>query len=163
MITYIGGYHLVYTFYQQGLKLEMKSYLKANKLSNFGIRLQFDLNKGEIDNPSFAWEEKGEEFKFNNEYYDVVAIDQADGKVMIVCIKDENENQLEMQLNQIYKSGKNSTSSSRYAHVKFFSFFHEEFADLKVVFKSPKSVFIEANDSNWKDYYSDIFIPPPRC
>ena len=69
MLTYIGGYHLIYTFYQQGLKLEMKAYLKENKQSNFGVKFQFNLSKGEISNPDFVWEEKGEEFKYKNEYY----------------------------------------------------------------------------------------------
>ena len=163
ILTYIGGYHLIYTFYQQGLKLEMKAYLKANKHSNFGVKFQFNLSKGEISNPDFVWEEKGEEFKYKNEYYDIVTIEKDKGQIKIFCLKDDNENELEQQLNQINKKEKNSSSPSRYAQLKFFSFFYKESSNHTFFCWSQKPDFVETYDCYLKDCYTDIYIPPPRC
>ncbi len=163
IITYIGGYYLIYTFYQHGLKSEMKTYLKANKQSNFGIKFQFKLYQGEISNPDFVWEEKGEEFKYKNEYYDVVTIEKDKGQIKIICLKDDNENKLEQQLNQINKKEKNSTSATRLSQLKFFSFFHIESYNNSFFNKFQKPDFIETYTFFLKDCYGDIHIPPPRC
>ena len=163
MLTYIGGYHLIYTFYQQGLKLEMKAYLKANKQSDFGVKFQFNLTQDEISNPDFVWEEKGEEFTYKNEYYDIVTIEKDKGQIKIICLKDDNENKLAQQLNQINKKEKNSSSNTRCTQLKFYSFFYNESANHTFFFWSQKPDFVETYNFYLKDCDTTINIPPPRC
>lgn len=163
IVTYVGGYHLIYGFYQQGLKSEMKAYLRENKQSNFGEYFQFNLNQGEISNPDFVWEEEGEEFKFKNKYYDVVSIEKNKNQIKIICLKDDNENKLEQQLNQINKKEKNTPFSSRLSQFKFFSLFYEETSNKIVAFKCIKSKFSESYLFFLKDLNTDIIVPPPLC
>ena len=46
------------------------------------------------DNKEIYWEEKGEEFLFRGEMYDVVKTKTVNGKVMLYCINDKKEKEL---------------------------------------------------------------------
>jgi hypothetical protein len=43
---------------------------------------------------SFVWEEKGEEFHYKNEMYDVVREKQVNGKTLVYCVNDRKESQI---------------------------------------------------------------------
>ena len=117
LLVYIGGYQLFYCLYQQSLKTEMKAYLKENKTSKFGTRLEFEIEGNQIKDKSFSWEEENEEFRYHNELYDVVNIENQEGKLILICIKDNDENQLENQLKEIHKI--NKTGSSKTSQINF--------------------------------------------
>ena len=74
--------------------------------------------------PDFSWEEENEEFRYQKDLYDIVSIEKKEGLIEIVCLKDNDENQLESQLNEIHKSNKTNTSKSIQSNSKIFSVFY---------------------------------------
>ena len=71
------------------------------------------------DNKEIFWEEKGEEFLYNGEMYDVVKTKTVNGKVMLYCINDKKEKALIDKYNLVTKNnsstdkkGKNTLDNS---------------------------------------------------
>ena len=163
LLIYIGGYHLLYIYHQQQLKTEMKAFLKENHSSGFGSKLVFSLNAGKIDNADFSWEEENEEFRYQQELYDVISVEKKNGKIEIVCLKDNNENQLENQLNEIHKLNKTNSSKSTQITLKFFSLFYlqkNQTSNLKSMLCHPRP---HRFSSDLLVAFFDIQAPPPRC
>jgi hypothetical protein len=162
-LVYIGGYHLIYSLYQQGLKTEMKAFLKENNSSSFGSRLVFTLSGNQIMDPDFSWEEENKEFRYQQEFYDVVSIEKKDGKMILICLKDNEENNLENQLNEIHKFNKAGHAKSTQNNNRYFSVFYLE-KQQKFFFDScEKGEIIAYNSSCLLDNVLDILQPPPRC
>jgi hypothetical protein len=162
-LIYIGGYHLLYIYHQQQLKTEMKAFLKANHGSGFGSKLVFPLSSGKIENADFSWEEENEEFRFQQELYDVVSIEKKNGTIEILCLKDNNENQLENQLNEIHKLNKTNSSKSSQNTLKFFSLFYlqkNQVSNIKFSTSQPRPHLFS---SDLLVAFFDIQSPPPRC
>ena len=141
----------------------MKAFLKENHSSGFGSKLVFSLNSGKIDDVNFSWEEENEEFRFQQELYDVVSMEKKNGKIEIVCLKDDNENQLENQLNEIHKLNKTNPSKSSQNTLKFFSLFYLP----KNQMSNFKFEFIQSRPNRFSSdllvAFFDIQAPPPRC
>lgn len=139
----------------------MKAFLKVHKSSAFGSKLVFTERSGKIDQPDFEWEDGNEEFRFQQELYDVVSIEKKNGKIEIICLKDNNENQLESQLNQIHKLYNNNSSKQGHKRIKNFStfYFHQ----------APGFTLIEIELLKFSHSYSAAFVtrfietlqPPP--
>ncbi len=71
------------------------------------------------DNKEIFWEEKGKEFLFKGEMYDVVKTKRVNGKLMLYCIKDikekaliDNYNLVTKQNSSAEKKGKNLLDNS---------------------------------------------------
>jgi hypothetical protein len=163
VLVYIGGYYLIYSLYQQELKTEMKVFLKQNKSSQFGTKFEFPINNGQVADAKFSWEEEGAEFRYQHELYDVVSLEQKEGKLIIVCIKDNDENQLEKQLNEIHKTNKPVNSKTDLNSFKFFSVFYLEKSNCYFEFCNKKKFIFPVNTSNLTATFFDIQLPPPRC
>lgn len=163
LLVYIGGYYLIFSVYQQELKTEMKAYLKQNKSSQFGTRFEFDLNNNQIADTKFSWEEEGTEFRYQHELYDVVSLEKKDGKLILVCLKDNDENQLEKQLSEIHKGNKPTNSKTAQISIKFFSVFYLEKLNNHFLPGADKKAIIAFNDAKTMAIYSSIPLPPPRC
>lgn len=159
----MGGYHLLYIYHQQELKSEMKAFLKAHHSSRFGTKLVFAMNEGKVNNASFSWEEENEEFRYQQELYDVVSIEKTKTNIEIICIKDNDENQLESQLNEIRKLSKPNSSKSNQNTFKFFSVFYlqkSQSNDLSIA----KNIIVPYRfSSELVRTFFDIQAPPPRC
>ncbi len=163
LLVYIGGYHLIYSLYQQGLKTEMKAYLKENKSSKFGTKLEFALDGDQIKDQSFSWEEENEEFRYHQELYDVVNIEKQDGKIILICLKDNDENQLENQIKEIHKTNKSGNNKTLQNSVKFFSvFYQEKHAEIYISEIEMKEKGV-SHSSNLVSSFFEIQLPPPRC
>ncbi len=159
----MGGYHLLYRLYQQGLKTEMKAYLKKNKTSSFGNRFEFTLIENQVTDTQFSWEEENEEFRYRQELYDVVSIEKKAEKLVIICLKDNEENQLEKQLNQIHQLNKSAPSKSMQNSSKFFSVFYLEKQQKLIIACSIKDNLFSQSSSCLVETFFDIIQPPPRC
>lgn len=159
----MGGYHLLYMYHQQALKSEMKAFLKEHHSTRFGSKLVFELQAGKIQNTHFSWEEENEEFRYQNELYDVVSFEKTNNKIEIICIKDNDENQLENQLNEIRKLSKPNSTKTTHTTFKFFSVFYlqkSQSVDLGLV---KNNRVAHRFSSQLLDAYFDIQAPPPRC
>jgi hypothetical protein len=158
----MGGYHLIFSLYQQGLKTEMKAFLKENKQSKFGTRLEFALDGDQIKDASFSWEDENEEFRYHQDLYDVLNIEKQDGKIILICIKDNDENQLESQLKEIHKINNTGNSKSLQNNFKFFSSFYFNEINTNVI------AFVEKNklkcqfSSNLFFHFFDVPLHPPQ-
>lgn len=140
----------------------MKAYLKKNQVSKYGTRFEFSLENGNIQDDNFSWEEEGEEFRYHQELYDVVTIEREANKIRLICIKDNSENQLENQINEIHKIDKTGNSKNVLNNIKFFSVFYlEKQEKLPIVEKEMK----EENafcSSSLLTTFIDIPLLPPR-
>lgn len=159
----MGGYHFIYSLYQQELKTEMKTYLSANRASEFGTIFEFTLNNNKVVDSGFTWEEENVEFRFNQDLYDIVHIEKKEGKLLVTCLKDNDENQLEKQINEIHKNNKPFNSKTAQQTVKFFSSFYLPNQDRKFDTKELKEVFKTRYLMLLNSSFSKIQLPPPRC
>ncbi|MCX6205288.1 MAG: hypothetical protein NTZ19_03445 [Bacteroidetes bacterium] len=159
----MGGYHLLYIFYQQQIKSEMKSFLKEHRSSEFCSKLVFATSDGKIRDSNFSWEEENEEFRYQHELYDVVSIEKKNGRAEIICLKDNDENQLEIQLNEIHKSDKSNSSKSTQNFLKFFSVFYlekKQAFDFRTV---EINLYTHRFSPELLIAFFEIQVPPPRC
>lgn len=163
LLVYIGGYHLIYSLYQQNLKTEMKAFLKQNKSSQFGTRFEFTINNNQVTDPKFSWEEEGEEFRYQHELYDIVSLEKKQGKLIVVCLKDKDENQLEKQLDEIHKSNKSTNSKTAQNSIKFFSVFYLEKINNHFLPSVDTKAIIAFKGASIRTIYCNIQLPPPRC
>jgi hypothetical protein len=141
----------------------MKAYLKQNKSSQFGTRFEFALNNNQVTDSKFSWEEEGAEFRYQKELYDVVSLEKKEGKLVIICLKDNDENKLEKQVSEIHKANKPTNSKTAQNSIKFFSVFYLEKLNNHFLPGAVKKAIIAFNDSNARFIYFDIKSPPPRC
>ena len=163
LVIYIGGYHLVYVFYQYNLKQEMRAYLQSHNDTRFGTYLDLALVNNEVNDPSFEWEETNEEFRYKGEMYDVVSMQRSKNSIHLCALKDVRENDLEKQLSSIRHSNNGNGSNTMLALMKFFSAF--DISESTIDFTSIK------NDTRYfsgpyHDLISagtEIHSPPPRC
>lgn len=145
------------------MKTEVKAYLKQNKSAQLGTRFEFALNNDQVTDNQFFWEEEGAEFRYQQELYDVVSLEKKEGKLILVCLKDNDENQLEKQVNEIHKKNKPSNGKTAQNSIKFFSVFYLEKLDNHFLPSANVKATIAFNDANERAIYFSIPLPPPRC
>ncbi len=163
LVIYIGGYHLVYVFYQYNLKQEMRAYLQTHKDTRFGTYLDLALVNNEVTDPSFEWEETNQEFRYKGEMYDVVSVQKLQTSIHICALKDDRENDLEKQISSIRHTNNENGSNPVLSLMKFFSAF--DITESAIVF-SPIKKGLRYFSWPCHDLISvgtDIHSPPPRC
>jgi hypothetical protein len=163
LLVYIGGYHLIYCLYQQGLKTEMKAFLQENKSSQFGTKLEFAVVSNKIIDENFSWEDENEEFRYHDELYDVVKIEKKQDKIVLICLKDKDENQLENQIKEIHKINKTGSSKNQQTNLKFFSPFYFIKRSNHIVDFVVKNNLSNHFSLDLSYHFFDIQLPPPRC
>ncbi|MEO8069681.1 MAG: hypothetical protein ABI599_18435 [Flavobacteriales bacterium] len=67
-------------------------------------RFSFALVNGDVSDPGFQWEEKGE-FSYAGKMYDVVTSQKTADRVTLVCISDSRENRLTAASKTLDRSG----------------------------------------------------------
>jgi hypothetical protein len=162
LLVYIGGYHLVYAIHQFGLRQEMRAYLKTHPDIRYGSYFSLGIKKGRVTDKAFNWEEENEEFRYNNELYDVVTLQSKGDSLYISALKDDNENNLEQHVKQV----RHSREGSPAATVSLSKFFPVLFmpANQKNATKSAGSRQYAVFHSVQYCYdYSEVHTPPPRC
>lgn len=115
------------------------------------------------DNAAIRWEEAGEEFSMNGDWYDVVAIKRIHGKTYFYCLNDRKEAQLVKKFASLIAS-RPANDPSGHTVVKF------HITDQYVLNRTPLITCMVG----LKDYYDGraaylpcvyeaIQLPPPRC
>jgi hypothetical protein len=123
IMLYMGGYHLVFSIYQAGIKKEVKTYLKQHHDPSLGTTLNFAMTGNTISDKNFNWEEINEEFIFKGEYYDVAAISRDADSIRIIAIKDGEENSLLEKWQSLQLRNNSQSTASNHAVIKFFPAF----------------------------------------
>ena len=151
------GYYIAYRHQQA----EQKRFIKQNIFSQIK---DDDLTVISLsDNASkIFWEEKGKEFHFNNELYDVVKTITINGKVLLYCINDKIEKELINKYNLITKHNSSSDKKSKHVTdnmVKLFVYTEE--TQRLLILSAKKQYFSFREDK--ADGIKKILSPPPRA
>ena len=126
IMLYMGGYHLVFSIYQAGIKKEVKNYLTHHQDQTLGTHFNFILTGNTISDKNFNWEEINEEFTFQGEYYDVAAISREADTIRITAIKDGEENTLLEKWQSLQLRNNSPSAGNNHAVIKFFPAFYYE-------------------------------------
>lgn len=161
-MVYVGGYHLLYSVYQFGLKNEMRTYLKQHSGSAYGEHLSFHLVKGMITDPSFTWEENKEEFRYKGEWYDVVMVHHSADSISITAIKDDRENNLARQVTEIHRT-QHTNSGPAVSLLKFFSPFYIPAASCNIFLPLTQINYGVVTAMRFLPADREVHTPPPRC
>ena len=113
------------------------------------------------ENKNVIWEEEGQEFSLNGDFYDVIKIERKGDQTYLHCVNDKKEEQLIKNYARAIKSnrsGKNSKRSSKHSIID-----QNLLADIQIV---PLMHECTETHSNFKESLStgqrEIIIPPPR-
>lgn len=116
------------------------------------------------ENSAIEWEEKGKEFKFKDEFYDVARTKIIDGKKLLFCLNDKNEERL---IKNFANTVKSSTDNERGKNNKHAFKFH--LMDQNIDYASDTAPFERLALHNYCNYVpelllncKEIIIPPPR-
>ena len=115
------------------------------------------------DNAAIRWEEAGEEFSMNGDWYDVVAIKKVEGKTLLYCMNDKREAQLVNTFASLMASS-SSQGKNSHAIIKF------HVTDQYILIAAPVPACIPAANYYHINLtpsllctYADSLVPPPRC
>jgi hypothetical protein len=161
LMVHMGGYHLVYFFYQYGLKQEMRSYLRSHADTRYGSYLSFRVTSDKVTDPEFEWEEENEEFRYKGEWYDVVTVNHTDSTLRVCALKDERENDLEKQVTEIRHSQNDQSPGTR-VNPKFFPAFCYNDPDCFVFTAPGQLTVMPVYNKDFVTANREVTTPPPR-
>jgi hypothetical protein len=115
LLFFIGfsqaGYYVFSIGYQFYLKEQMREAVLKMADRKELVCISYTDHQSEIE-----WEEKGKEFSFKHEMYDVAFTDTINGKILLYCADDNKETALVAHYNSVNKntnpSGRKNTSLS---------------------------------------------------
>ncbi len=156
------GYYVFFKAAQYKIKSEIKKELKSKLNENELTAIQFSSEEiAEIH-----WIEKGKEFIYNNQMFDIVKKTNKNGITTYYCINDKQEKQLfqhleEQVLKQI-EQNKNSknTSSKKGADLQTLTYFFETIS--LTIFKRVTSFKFNSSSKQYASVEKSITTPPPR-
>ena len=162
LVIYIGGYHLVYIFYQYNLKQEMRVYLQTHNDTRYGTYLNFPVVKNEVSDPAFEWEETDAEFSYQGALYDVVSVQRTKDSIRICALKDDRENDLEKQIAGIRHSKQDRDTDPVLSLLKFFSAFEQTHNGIVFLSHNIAVTYRESANPVYVSCNTEIHSPPPR-
>lgn len=116
------------------------------------------------DNENIRWEEAGEEFSLNGEWYDVVTSKKSGGKTLLYCLNDKKEERLLQTFTNTIAltSGHEKGKSDQYA----FKFHITDQYIISATQTLPPAHFTKTYHTCVKaalsSSFPEIYIPPPR-
>lgn len=156
------GYYVFFKVAQSKIKSEIKKELKLNLNANELTLIQFrseEINK-------IHWMEKGKEFIYNNQMFDIVKSTNNNGIITYYCINDKQEKKLfqhleEQVLKQIEqnKNSKNN-SSKKGADQQTITYFFETIS--LTIFQRVTSIKFDLSGKQYASVEKSITTPPPR-
>jgi len=155
----MGGYHFVYALYRQDMKHEMKAWLSDHKNAALGDRFCFTVFNDAVSDPSFSWEEEGEEFSYHGEMYDVVSLHYENDKLIINALKDGKETQIDQQLSAL--NHKRNEDKSRIL-LKLFPVFICDVSKEDNVSSFGVRTYSAPRSQDIFLLHNEILTPPPR-
>jgi hypothetical protein len=148
----ILGYHLVFNFQLAAVKSEIKELLKTQKDNNNVVQITLS----DHENKQVYWENENE-FRYNNEMYDVIEKKVKGNDIIIRCIPDKKETAL---LNEYQKNNKHNSSNSTVIQLITAQFVLPADDSLRQPEKIVKRNFIDPS-SSLQNIASTVPLPPP--
>lgn len=105
--------YVIYSINKWHIKNEVREEILAGVPDRYLERIEYNID--------IEWEEEGKEFSLKDEFYDVVRIKEINGKKILYCLNDKNEEQL---VKNFEKSIKSSTDNERGKNNKHYFKFH---------------------------------------
>ena len=155
------GYYFVCGYQQKKIRKEMKIRMLANV--NGTSLIVFE--KALID-PEITWKEKGKEFIFKGEMYDIVSITKTAGKTYFHCINDKVEKKLLNDFaRKIGNQAEGSAKGKKSLNQIKFQLQDIVLTDLKeaYIFLVPFAHQYFMCDDALISTSKKVNIPPPRC
>lgn len=140
----------------------MHAYLQTHDDTRYGTYLNFPLVKNEVNDPGFKWEETNEEFSYHGEMYDVVSIKTTKDSIRICALKDDRENELDKQLENIRHSKNDRNANPVLSLMKFFSAFDQVNAGIVFLTHTIPVHYSVNPNPVYLSYSTEIHSPPPR-
>jgi hypothetical protein len=116
LLFFIGfsqaGYYVFSIGYQLYLKEQMREAVLKMADRKELVCISYTDHQSEIE-----WEEKGKEFSFKHEMYDVAFTDTVNGKILLYCADDNKETALIAHYNAVAKN--NSPSNKKNSSLTF--------------------------------------------
>ncbi len=109
------GYFFLYMLWQYHAKEQMKEQLMAVMPDS-----SLEIIDADQNNSSIIWQEDGKEFLMGDQLYDVARISKKNGKILIYCLSDKNEERLLQDLSRAVKSGNDNNNEKGKHTIKFF-------------------------------------------
>ena len=159
----IIGYHFIFQMQQHQVKEDMKEYLSSSKDIQNAVELRFSLADASSIS-KLKWEEE-KEFTYNGEMYDVIKKENANGELVIQCIKDKKETHLVNNYEKVSKEtqgdplSKNKSTGLLKLITGIFIYTEQPVLSLpSFINNKNEKILCDALSSGSKE----ILIPPPQ-
>lgn len=147
--------YVIYNINKWHIKNEVREEILAGVPNRYLERIEY--------NSDIEWEEEGKEFSLKDEFYDVVRIKEINGKKILYCLNDKNEEQL---VRNFAKSIKSSADNERGKNNKHSFRFH--LVDQHIIYLVSETLFERLTLPDYFNYQTaltsicrQIIIPPP--
>lgn len=157
-----AGYYVFFKVAQSKIKSEIKKEIKLNLHSTELTAIEFTSE--EINN--LNWLEKGKEFMYHNQMFDIVKSKINGNSITFYCINDKQEKKLfknleEQVLKQIEQNKNSKNNSSKKAADQQIKTYFLETIDF-CVFQNISSVKFNPYNNQYASIAASITTPPPR-
>lgn len=156
------GYYVFFKIAHHKIKSEIKKELKLNLHSTELTAIEFSSE--EIG--SIHWLEKGKEFMYNNQMFDIVKSNKNANSITFYCINDKQEKRLfqnleEQILKQIEQNKNSKSNSSKKGADNIIKTYFFETLSFSVIPKISTAKFNPYNEQ-YSSVVTEITTPPPR-
>lgn len=159
LLLNVVGYHLIFYFRQQAIKLEMKNLILSHPGSedenDFIIPISDRTASGKLN-----WE-GDDEFSFDGAMYDVIEKKVENGELVIRALADKRETALVQKYNRI--NGSRHSDNSTASLVKFVTSQYLQ-EDNNITFTTQRISLLQnrVQPINISSATHDVLTPPPR-
>ncbi len=102
-----AGYRIIFAFQQYEIKEEVKQQLLASLPETV-----LDIIDAETNKEAIYWEEEDREFYLHGQLYDVAFTKRVNGRTLIYCLNDKQEEKLLKDLNTLLYGNANKPGSN---------------------------------------------------
>ncbi len=92
------------------VRSEMNERIKDDLEKSMIVKLTFSINQNESQP---TWTEDGKEFNYKDEMYDVVKTETKDDRITYFCIKDKDEKELNLALEDLIKKNQSNNKKDK--------------------------------------------------
>ena len=165
IVVFSTGSFFAYKYFLGSYKKEFKSYLSLNKKTTATTILKINPSQLFTNSNAISWEDENKEVIYNGVLYDIVYIENKNGKVYLTVVSDFQETELKKQFASMYSIQSNTSTKNPFDLLK-------QFLALKTIFQNsekyinPFPIKCFAKKSNSKSYQLQTIVlnqetPPP--
>ena len=120
IVVFSTGSFFVYKCFLGSYKKEFKSYLSLNKKTTATTIIKINPSQLFTNSNTITWEDENKEVIYNGILYDIVYIENINGKVYLTAVSDFQETELKKQFASIYSIHSNPSTKNPFDLLKQF-------------------------------------------